>query len=49
VRIVASQPSGHQGRRAARGVYVVSNWVWLVIVLALIGIIVWGWAWDFGK
>jgi len=46
---VASQPPGPQGRHAVRGVYVVSNWVWLLIVLALIGIIVWGWAWDFSR
>jgi hypothetical protein len=46
---VASQPPGPQGRRAVRGAYVVSNWVWLLIVLALIGVIVWGWAWDFGN
>jgi len=30
-----------------RGRYIVSNWVWALIVLALIGIVVWGWAWDF--
>ena len=28
---------------------VVSNWIWLLIVLALIGVIVWGWVWDFGR
>jgi len=27
----------------------VSNWIWLLIVLALIGVIVWGWVWDFGN
>ena len=29
--------------------YIVSNWVWALIVLALIGIVVWGWAWDFAR
>jgi len=24
-----------------------SNWFWAALVLALIGIVVWGWAWDF--
>jgi hypothetical protein len=24
-----------------------SNWVWLVVVLALTGVVVWGWAFDF--
>ena len=48
MRIVASQPSGPEGRRSVRGSYVVvSNWIWLLIVLALIGVIVWGWVWDF--
>ena len=48
-RSVASQPPGPQGRRAVRGTLVVSNWIWLLIVLALIGVIVWGWVWDFGR
>ena len=26
-----------------------SNWLWAAIVLALIGVVVWGWAFDFGK
>ena len=26
-----------------------SNWLWALIVLALIGIVVWGWAWDFAR
>jgi len=25
-----------------------SNWFWALLVLALIGVVVWGWAWDFG-
>jgi len=27
----------------------VSNGVWLVLVLVLIGIVIWGWAFDFGR
>jgi hypothetical protein len=46
---VASQPPGPQGRSSDRGFLVVSNWVWLLIVLALIGVIVWGWVWDFSR
>jgi len=46
---VASQPPGPQGRRAVRGPYLISNWIWLLIVLALIGVIVWGWVWDFAR
>jgi hypothetical protein len=30
-----------------RGPYIVSNWLWAIIVLALIGIVIWGWAFDF--
>jgi hypothetical protein len=26
-----------------------SNWFWALLVLALIGIVVWGWAWDFAR
>jgi hypothetical protein len=26
-----------------------SNWIFLALVLALIGIVVWGWAFDFGS
>jgi hypothetical protein len=26
---------------------VVSNWVWVAIFLALTGVVVWGWAFDF--
>jgi hypothetical protein len=32
-----------------RGRYILSNWLWVVIVLALIGVIVWGWAFDFSR
>ncbi len=24
-----------------------SNWLWAALVLALIGVVVWGWAFDF--
>jgi hypothetical protein len=30
-----------------RGLHLVSNWVWLLVVLALTGIVVWGWVYDF--
>jgi hypothetical protein len=32
-----------------RGRYLLSNWLWLSIVLALTGIVVWGWAFDFSN
>jgi hypothetical protein len=32
-----------------RGRYVVSNWLWAFIFLALTGIVVWGWAFDFAS
>jgi hypothetical protein len=32
-----------------RGRDLLSNWVWLFIVLALTGIVVWGWAFDFAN
>jgi hypothetical protein len=32
-----------------RGLSVTSNWVWLLIVLALAGVVVWGWAFDFAS
>jgi hypothetical protein len=31
-----------------RGRYLLSNWLWLFIVLTLTGIVVWGWVFDFG-
>jgi len=31
-----------------RGRYILSNWLWTLIVLALIGVVIWGWAFDFG-
>jgi hypothetical protein len=34
-------------RGRVRGRHLVTNWLWAVIVLALIGIVVWGWAFDF--
>jgi hypothetical protein len=27
----------------------VSNWVWAVLFLALTGLVVWGWAFDFAS
>jgi len=30
-----------------RGPYLVANWLWAIIVLALIGVVIWGWAFDF--
>jgi hypothetical protein len=33
--------------RRVRGRYLFSNWLWGLIVLALIGVVVWGWAFDF--
>jgi hypothetical protein len=30
-----------------RGLTIASNWVWGLIVLALTGVVVWGWAFDF--
>jgi hypothetical protein len=32
-----------------RGPLILSNWLWAFIVLALIGVVVWGWAFDFGS
>jgi hypothetical protein len=26
---------------------VVGNWLWLLVVVALTGVVVWGWAFDF--
>jgi hypothetical protein len=34
-------------RRRVRGPYIFSNWLWVLIVLALIGVVIWGWAFDF--
>jgi len=34
-------------RRRLRGRYLFSNWLWALIVLALIGVVIWGWAFDF--
>jgi hypothetical protein len=32
-----------------RARHLVSNWLWAFIVLALTGIVVWGWAFDFAS
>jgi hypothetical protein len=34
-------------RRTVRGRYLFSNWLWTLIVLGLIGVVIWGWAFDF--
>jgi hypothetical protein len=34
-------------RPSVRGRYIFSNWLWAIIVLGLIGVVVWGWAFDF--
>jgi hypothetical protein len=34
-------------RRSERGRYLFWNWLWAIIVLALIGVVIWGWAFDF--
>jgi hypothetical protein len=34
-------------RRTVRGRYIFSNWLWAIIVLGLIGVVIWGWAFDF--
>jgi hypothetical protein len=34
-------------RRSVRGRYIFSNWLWTLIVLGLIGVVIWGWAFDF--
>jgi len=43
---VATPPSD-EPRRRLRGRYLFSNWLWGLIVLALVGVVVWGWAFDF--
>jgi len=30
-----------------RGRYLASNWLWVSIFLALTGVVVWGWVFDF--
>ena len=32
---------------SSRRRFIFSNWLWAIIVLALIGVVVWGWAFDF--
>ena len=34
-------------RQGVRGRYLFSNWLWALIVLGLIGVVIWGWAFDF--
>jgi len=40
-------PASTRHPRRLRGRYLFSNWLWGLIVLALTGIVVWGWAFDF--
>ena len=42
-----SAPQPPEKPRSGRGRYLFSNWLWAIIVLALIGVVVWGWAFDF--
>jgi hypothetical protein len=39
--------SASEHKRRLGGPDPFSNWVWTMLVLALIGIVVWGWAFDF--
>jgi hypothetical protein len=32
-----------------RGRHLFTNWLWAFIVLALTGLVVWGWAFDFAN
>jgi hypothetical protein len=32
-----------------RGRHLVSNWLWAAIFLALVGVVIWGWAFDFAS
>jgi hypothetical protein len=32
-----------------RGRFLASNWAWALVFLALTGIVVWGWAFDFAS
>jgi hypothetical protein len=34
-------------QRRVRGRYIIANWLWALIVLALIGVVIWGWAFGF--
>ena len=36
-------------KRSLRGPYLFSNWLWAIIVLGLIGVVIWGWAFDFSR
>jgi hypothetical protein len=49
VQSVAVSSPDPTRRPPVRGRYLFSNWLWFLIVLALIGIVVWGWAFDFAS
>jgi hypothetical protein len=42
-----SAPQPPEQPRSKRAQYLFSNWLWALIVLALIGVVIWGWAFDF--
>ncbi|HEU5216216.1 MAG TPA: hypothetical protein VFU30_11810 [Gaiellaceae bacterium] len=44
---MSTPPTPPPERRRARGPYLSANWLWILIVLALIGVVIWGWAFDF--
>jgi hypothetical protein len=45
VRCGHPPPAGYRERVRAR--HLASNWLWAFIVLALTGVVVWGWVFDF--
>ena len=45
----AGSASPASGGTRLRGRYIFANWLWGLIVLALIGVVVWGWAFDFAR
>lgn len=42
-------PTPPEQKRRLRGRYLFSNWLWGLIFLALVGIVVWGWAFDYAR
>ncbi len=42
-------PDAPRQRRRLRGRYLLSNWLWGLIVLVLVGVVVWGWAFDYAR
>jgi hypothetical protein len=39
--------SASEHKRSLGSPFLFSNWLWAALVLALIGVVVWGWAFDF--